>query len=120
MTPFHNMALMSPATGVADVATHLWAFEQAVVALTADRRLPSRSGPSRAVLSRPCPGPCSAGAGPAGDLRARHPGAAHLEGAGHGVPGATARRLLAELGDSLARSRRHMKNASMTPARMRP
>ena len=35
MTPFHNMALMSPATGVADVATHLWAFEEAVVALTA-------------------------------------------------------------------------------------
>ena len=27
MTPFHNMALMSPATSVADVATHLWAFE---------------------------------------------------------------------------------------------
>jgi hypothetical protein len=27
------MALMSPATGVADVATHLWAFEQAVSAL---------------------------------------------------------------------------------------
>ena len=35
MTPFHNMALMSPATGVADVATHLWAFEEAVAALTA-------------------------------------------------------------------------------------
>jgi glutamate-1-semialdehyde 2,1-aminomutase len=35
MTPFHNMALMSPATGAADVATHLWAFEEAVAALTA-------------------------------------------------------------------------------------
>ena len=34
MTPFHNMALMSPATRHADVATHLWAFEQAVGALT--------------------------------------------------------------------------------------
>ena len=33
MTPFHNMALMSPATSVADVATHLWAFEEAVGAL---------------------------------------------------------------------------------------
>ena len=33
MTPFHNMALMSPATSVADVATHLWAFEEAVSAL---------------------------------------------------------------------------------------
>ena len=33
LTPFHNMALMSPATSVADVATHLWAFEQAVAAL---------------------------------------------------------------------------------------
>ena len=35
LTPFHNMALMSPATSVADVATHLWAFEEAVAALTA-------------------------------------------------------------------------------------
>ncbi len=34
MTPFHNMALMSPATGIADVATHLWAFDEAVGALT--------------------------------------------------------------------------------------
>ena len=33
MTPFHNMALMSPETTAADVATHLWAFEQAVGAL---------------------------------------------------------------------------------------
>ena len=35
LTPFHNMALMSPATGVADVATHLWAFAEAVAALAA-------------------------------------------------------------------------------------
>jgi glutamate-1-semialdehyde 2,1-aminomutase len=35
MTPFHNMALMSPATMTEDVATHLWAFEAAVAALTA-------------------------------------------------------------------------------------
>jgi glutamate-1-semialdehyde 2,1-aminomutase len=35
MTPFHNMALMSPATTSEDVATHLRAFEAAVAALTA-------------------------------------------------------------------------------------
>ena len=35
MTPFHNMALMSPATGEADVDRHTEVFEAAVVALFA-------------------------------------------------------------------------------------
>ena len=34
MTPFHNMALMSPATTSEDVATHLRAFDAAVAELT--------------------------------------------------------------------------------------
>jgi glutamate-1-semialdehyde aminotransferase len=35
MTPFHNMALMSPATTAADVDRHTAAFEEAVAALVA-------------------------------------------------------------------------------------
>ena len=33
MTPFHNMALMSPATTAADVDRHTAAFDEAVAAL---------------------------------------------------------------------------------------
>src|SRR5690606_31421729 len=33
MTPFHNMALMSPATSAADVERHTVAFREAVVSL---------------------------------------------------------------------------------------
>jgi glutamate-1-semialdehyde 2,1-aminomutase len=33
MTPFHNMALMSPATKEADVDRHTAAFDEAVTAL---------------------------------------------------------------------------------------
>ena len=33
MTPFHNMALMSPATTAADVDRHTAVFDQAVAAL---------------------------------------------------------------------------------------
>jgi glutamate-1-semialdehyde 2,1-aminomutase len=35
MTPFHNMALMCPATAVADVDTHSEVFAQALGELTA-------------------------------------------------------------------------------------
>jgi glutamate-1-semialdehyde aminotransferase len=35
MTPFHNMALMSPATSAADVERHTVAFREAVVSLYA-------------------------------------------------------------------------------------
>jgi len=35
MTPFHNMALMSPATTAADVDRHTTAFDEAVAALVA-------------------------------------------------------------------------------------
>jgi glutamate-1-semialdehyde 2,1-aminomutase len=35
MTPFHNMALMSPATSVADVDRHTEIFAEAVAALVA-------------------------------------------------------------------------------------
>jgi hypothetical protein len=35
MTPFHNMALMSPATTAADVERHTVAFREAVVSLYA-------------------------------------------------------------------------------------
>jgi glutamate-1-semialdehyde 2,1-aminomutase len=33
MTPFHNMALMSPATTASDVERHTVAFREAVVSL---------------------------------------------------------------------------------------
>ncbi len=36
MTPFHNMALMSPATTAADVDRHTEVFDAAVAALFAD------------------------------------------------------------------------------------
>jgi glutamate-1-semialdehyde aminotransferase len=35
MTPFHNMALMSPATTASDVDRHTAAFDEAVAALVA-------------------------------------------------------------------------------------
>ena len=35
MTPFHNMALMSPATTKADVDRHTEVFDEAAAALTA-------------------------------------------------------------------------------------
>jgi glutamate-1-semialdehyde 2,1-aminomutase len=41
MTPFHNMALMSPATTEADVDLHTRLFEAAVAELAHDHRVPS-------------------------------------------------------------------------------
>ena len=38
LTPFHNMALMCPATTVADVDLHLEVLDAAVVALVGERR----------------------------------------------------------------------------------
>ena len=59
MTPFHNMALMSPATTEADVDRHSEVFREALDALTggwgfgAARAAPSGPGPLR---GRPCDG----------------------------------------------------------------
>ena len=47
MTPFHNMALMSPATTAADVDRHTEVFDEAVAALVELSRRPGRPGRCR-------------------------------------------------------------------------